>query len=77
MGSEVARPPAERGWKTMLCSNLRMNFPEQEHPLCQVPYAFICLKMSPLWFFVLFSFFGLLVFLGPHLRHMEAPRLGV
>ena len=26
---------------------------------------------------VFFSFFGLSVFLGPHLQHMEVPRLGV
>ena len=27
--------------------------------------------------FFLFLFFGLFVFLGPHLQHMEVPRLGV
>ena len=27
--------------------------------------------------FILFIYFGLFVFLGPHLLHMEVPRLGV
>ena len=35
------------------------------------------LEFFPCAFFFFFSFFLFLVFLGPHWRHMEVPRLGV